>query len=283
MVKVFFSYATKDSENYQIPKLVQLLEKKFGIEKVYYWERDTVGSIIEYMNTYVPASDACIFFYSKIAAESEPVKMERDMAVYENKYVIPVFMDINDVPPILKIQAGVNALNKSSEQIISEIYRLISQKFNIPSPSPPPSPALLAAEEAVLKELEKHVGQIPNVTKIEWNGFGFVEDDRHITKLGLYNKELSVLPTSIGDLTNLKVLLIYKNKLSSLPETIGNLRNLVELRLHDNRLASLPNNFIHLTNLQRLGLGGNQFKTLPESIGHLKSLKYLNLRDNQLN
>ncbi|MFX0065972.1 MAG: glycine cleavage system protein GcvH [Candidatus Hermodarchaeota archaeon] len=131
MVKVFFSYATKDSEKFQIPKLAQLLKSKPGIEKVYYWEKHASGSIIEYMEKNVKASDTCVFFYSSVAKASRPVQMERDMAVYQDKHIIPVFMDINDVPEIIKIMSGVNTNKKTSEKIVDEIYRLITEKFNI--------------------------------------------------------------------------------------------------------------------------------------------------------
>ncbi len=135
MVKVFFSYATKDSEKFQIPKLAQLLKSKPGIEKVYYWEKHASGSIIEYMEKNVKAADTCVFFYSPVAKFSKPLQMERDMAVYQDKHIIPIFMDINDVPEIIKIMSGVNTNKKTAEKIVDEIYRLITEKFDITPPS----------------------------------------------------------------------------------------------------------------------------------------------------
>ena len=101
MVKVFFSYATSDRDLYQIPRVAEILEGKSYIDVVFYWEGSASGSIIEYMNNCVKASDTCVFFYSKAAASSGPIKKERDMAVYQGKHIIPVFMDIKDVPEIL--------------------------------------------------------------------------------------------------------------------------------------------------------------------------------------
>ncbi|MFW9993366.1 MAG: toll/interleukin-1 receptor domain-containing protein [Candidatus Odinarchaeota archaeon] len=124
-LKIFFSYATKDSERYRITELARLLESKADIGRVYFWEQHATGSIIEYMDKRVEDSDTCVFFYSKHATKSKPVQMERDMAVYQNKHIVPVFTDINDVPSILKIQAGVDAKNRSPEQVVDELYRLI--------------------------------------------------------------------------------------------------------------------------------------------------------------
>jgi len=129
MVKVFFSYATSDRDLFQIPQVAELLGAKSCIDVVYYWEESASGSIIEYMNNCVKDSDTCVFFYTKAAASSGPVKKERDMAVYQGKHIIPVFMDINDVPEILQIETGVNASDKTIEEVTNKIYHLIDRKY----------------------------------------------------------------------------------------------------------------------------------------------------------
>jgi len=43
------------------------------------------------------------------------------MAIYQNKHIIPVFVNINDVPNIIRIETGVNALNKDYNFITQEI------------------------------------------------------------------------------------------------------------------------------------------------------------------
>jgi len=56
-------------------------------------------------------------------------------------------------------------------------------------------------------ELEKMIGEaIPKVWKIEWNTFGYMEESGHVVGLGLYNKNLSSLPESIGNLRSLQIL-----------------------------------------------------------------------------
>ena len=49
-VIVFISYATKDSERFQIPIIAEKLMKCPGIKKVLYWEEHMRDDIIKYMN-----------------------------------------------------------------------------------------------------------------------------------------------------------------------------------------------------------------------------------------
>ena len=133
MVKIFFSYATMDSNKYQIPQLAELLEAKPNIDQVFYWEKSSTGSIIEYMDKNVSVSEACVFFYSETAASSGPVQQERDMAVHQGKHIIPIFTNINDVPKILQIHTGIDASGKPTIQVADEIYRLVSLKFEFKS------------------------------------------------------------------------------------------------------------------------------------------------------
>jgi single stranded DNA-binding protein len=111
--------------------------------------------------------------------------------------------------------------------------------------------------------------------------------------LHLYDNELTKLPESIGNLTNLTTLCLECNLLTKLPESIGNLINLTELNLSKNQLTALPESIGNLINLTTLRLGGNggyyngvkmqnQLTELPESIGNLTNLTWLDLRNNQL-
>jgi hypothetical protein len=104
---------------------------------------------------------------------------------------------------------------------------------------------------------------------------------RNVTELRLSN-QLTELPESIGNLTNLEELNLSNNQLTALPESIGNLTNLRTLNLGFNQLTTIPVSIGNLTNLGTLNLGFNQFTALPESIGDLTNLVELNLTENQL-
>jgi hypothetical protein len=165
--------------------------------------------------------------------------------------------------------------------------------------------SLIRKDYDVLMILEKELGEIPLVSDILWNVFGFKTKNNRIIELGLYNKGLASIPAVIFKLNSLKVLVLDNNKLTSIPETIEKLNilqtlnlghNLLknlpkslsklillkDLILWSNKFVSLPESFGNLTSLQKLFLFDNQLTTLPDSIGNLKSLKILDLKQNKL-
>jgi hypothetical protein len=103
-----------------------------------------------------------------------------------------------------------------------------------------------------------------------------------LVELDLSYNQLTELPDSIGNLSNLQVLSLHLNKLTGLPNTIGNLINLQVLKLGRNKLAGLPDSIGNLVNLQELWLDDNRLTGLPDSIGNLRNLQQLYLHYNQL-
>ena len=95
--------------------------------------------------------------------------------------------------------------------------------------------------------------------------------------------QLSTLPESIVQLSNLQSLNLRNNSLSTLPESIVQLSNLQSLDLSNNLLSTLPESIVQLSNLQSLNLRNNSLSTLPESIVQLTNLQSLDLRNNELN
>ncbi|MEO1258031.1 MAG: COR domain-containing protein [Bacteroidota bacterium] len=102
------------------------------------------------------------------------------------------------------------------------------------------------------------------------------------TSLDLRNKNLTSIPASIGQLSNLTSLSLDLNQLTSIPESIGKLSNLTSLLLNDNQLTSIPESIGKLSNLTSLSLNDNQLTSIPESIGQLSNLAVLTLYRNKL-
>ena len=94
--------------------------------------------------------------------------------------------------------------------------------------------------------------------------------------------QLTDLPESITQLSNLISLDLGDNQLSELTESITQLSKLTSLDLAGNQLTDLPESITQLSNLTSLDLGGNQLSELTESITQLSNLTWLDLADNQL-
>lgn len=90
----------------------------------------------------------------------------------------------------------------------------------------------------------------------------------------LHDTEISMVPSSLGKLTNLTEISISKTPITDLPESIGNLTNLSELSLMETQLMAIPQSFEKLTNLQKLKITHTPYLcNIPESIGKLRSLE----------
>ena len=72
------------------------------------------------------------------------------------------------------------------------------------------------------------------------------------------------------------------NMINLLPPSIGDLHQLRMLRLAHNRLAALPPAIGGLVGLKGLFLDYNNLSRLPEEIGDLTALEDLNLEDNKI-
>ena len=96
------------------------------------------------------------------------------------------------------------------------------------------------------------------------------------------NTQLTSLPESIGNLSELAFLYLEWNLLANLPNTFSQLTSLVSLTINNNWLTSLPSDFGNIYQLYFLDLGYNQLASVPESICQLESLQYLYLFNNHL-
>ena len=114
-------------------------------------------------------------------------------------------------------------------------------------------------------DLNKFPDNIPRDTKI----------------LLLHNKNITEIPDSIGQLTNLESFMISDNKINKISPEIGKLTKLRGLNLGNNELTEIPSEIGNLTNLEELFLNKNKLTSLPPEIGKLSKLELLILNDNE--
>ncbi len=118
----------------------------------------------------------------------------------------------------------------------------------------------------------------------KYRGIDFLP--REINPLEIYQTKLqrhkiNIIPSSIGNLTNLTTLNLSGNKLKILPNEIGLLSNLNYLYLSDNELEDLPSSFGNLSKIYDLWIDKNIFSDLPECVWNME-VKDLRLSKNYL-
>lgn len=97
-----------------------------------------------------------------------------------------------------------------------------------------------------------------------------VTNQTDITSLNLSNNQLTSLPANIAKMANLETLNVENNRLETLPPEIGQLRNLKNADFSNNRLTSLPMELGNLTGLRVLNLAG--YKSSMSDIDRIKAM-----------
>jgi Leucine-rich repeat (LRR) protein len=162
----------------------------------------------------------------------------------------------------------------------------------------------IITDDTGIKHLPPEIGKLVNLEELKIAclesledlpaEIGYLKNLKYLIMDNGNGCQMNVLiPESIGELSNLKVLNLYgaldqkglelgalQSQAKPLPKSFNNLANLEELNLGRNGLASVPMQIASLENLKILTLDYNDIHVIPDFIGNLKNLRILSLIGN---
>ncbi|MHA1479245.1 MAG: toll/interleukin-1 receptor domain-containing protein, partial [Promethearchaeota archaeon] len=125
---VFASYATTDAETFNIEKLSKRLKSYEEIKEVLYWQEHMTDNIIKFMSDNLGKCDVMLLFCSENALGSNAVDKEWTAADMMGKPIIPVFLNSDHIPPLLKSRLGFEFDLMDFEKNIVQLHNLILKK-----------------------------------------------------------------------------------------------------------------------------------------------------------
>jgi Leucine-rich repeat (LRR) protein len=105
----------------------------------------------------------------------------------------------------------------------------------------------------------------------------------HLKKLSLKNNNLSTLPHSLFELSQLTTLDLSYNPLGFLPNDLSSLRKLTHLHINNIGLYSLPDSLGNLPKLSHIYASTNVISEVPLILSRSARLTFLDIRNNPLN
>jgi Leucine-rich repeat (LRR) protein len=96
---------------------------------------------------------------------------------------------------------------------------------------------------------------------------------KRIGELKLQNRGISIIPSTIGQLTGLRILKLDSNNIAVVPPEIGKCVALTQITLSNNKLTGLPPEIGKLDSLQTLIVSHNALSSFPEQVASIASLE----------
>jgi len=134
-VTIFISYATKDTDLFKIRHIAELLAKYEEIQDVIYWEEHMTENMIKFMSRWVGQCDVLILFCSENTLHSIPVTKEWTAGDAINKPIIPIFYDVEHIPPLLRSRLGVEFdfydIESNAHEMFSRIIKTCKARKSV--------------------------------------------------------------------------------------------------------------------------------------------------------
>jgi hypothetical protein len=130
---VFLSYSTLDSDRFQIKNIAKILKSYSEIKDAFFWEADSGGNIVEYMEKTLKKCNVFVLFCSKNALNSKAVTDEWQAAFQLRKKgslkIIPVYEDEKYVPALLTPLLNVKFSKDNFIDFIVNLYHEVLREY----------------------------------------------------------------------------------------------------------------------------------------------------------
>ncbi|TET02357.1 MAG: toll/interleukin-1 receptor domain-containing protein, partial [Promethearchaeota archaeon] len=117
-----------DAETFNIKELSKRLKSYEEIKEVLYWQEHMTDNITLFMSDSCDKCDVMILFCSESARSSDAVDKEWTAADMMGKPIIPVFLNSDHIPPLLRSRLGFEFDLMDFEKNVVQIYNLILKK-----------------------------------------------------------------------------------------------------------------------------------------------------------
>jgi hypothetical protein len=84
------------------------------------------GNIIDFMEQNIANSDFFVAFFTPSYLASVNCKKDRDMAVFRNMRIVPLFEDFKNVPLSCQVSRGINISGKRPAEIAASIHQMVN-------------------------------------------------------------------------------------------------------------------------------------------------------------
>ena len=129
---IFVSYATKDAHTFKISEMAEILRGFPEIKNVLYWQEHMHDNIFKFMNDNIGKCDIMLLFCSENTLNSKPVEKEWTAAEAIDTPIIPIFYNLDHIPPLLKSRLGMEYDFNNMDKNIKELHSLIFKKIGRP-------------------------------------------------------------------------------------------------------------------------------------------------------
>ncbi|HMF31907.1 MAG TPA: leucine-rich repeat domain-containing protein [Candidatus Lokiarchaeia archaeon] len=131
-------------------------------------------------------------------------------------------------------------------------------------------------------ELECLIPEVADIGLLFSNPGGFISRNNRIVALGIVGEAFLEVPSVIGDLSALEILVLGEDGIDDLPLPPGCLPSLRELYIWGNSFTAFPSFLLSLNGLEKFDGSENYLEELLPEIGYLTTLRELDLSQNHL-